>query len=218
MHELIYLLYQILRLHFISTFSLIVSSLHLAMVLWLSTPRSVLHVIVERLRHSPRMTQRSLFTWLASSRTRLEWPTSFAKLTVPAQVSVNHQFNISLPSLWWSIYQKFTVIFLIPMIDEPCIELGRTDMFTFNRFNHIVSITFSRLSLLYHSRDQQEGSCWGRHHSRDSSSRRCWSSRLHWNTTRTTSFGQRVGSAFERRMPSSILQELVSSQYILSSP
>lgn len=142
---------KILRLFFlilIFIYSLIVSSLHLAMVLWLSTPRSVLHAIVERSRLSLRMTQPSQFTWLASSHTKLVWLTSFAKLTVPAQVSFNHQSAIYLPSLWWSIYQKFTVIFLIPMIDEPCIELGRTDMFTVDLSNHLSWSYSHEISLL----------------------------------------------------------------------
>lgn len=45
----------------------------------------------------------------------------------PGSSKLNKHRALVLPIFMMIIYQKFTVNFLISVIDEPCIELGRTD-------------------------------------------------------------------------------------------
>lgn len=93
---------------------------------WDSTPRRGPVVIVERWRHSPKMTPANLSTLPLSSATRLVWPTWFVNLTVLVQVSLIFtvlssftSFNHSLIS--WKVNVPSSSIWLTRIKIEKCL-------------------------------------------------------------------------------------------------
>lgn len=105
---------------------------------WDSTPRRGPVVIVERWRHSPKMTPANLSTLPLSSATRLVWPTWFVNLTVLVQVSFIFTVLSSFTSFDNSLISWKSQMYQVHLFGLPELKLK-------NVFSKLILLLFTKM-------------------------------------------------------------------------